>query len=187
MLSPAMTWLSSPISVMILDWEITTGMVPAIAEPLLAEPAAVTRMVWFLPLASTFTLLPAAWVAAVSFAPLPTLAATVCSNTPTLTVAPAAGLPPPLAASAAMETTCFTSPRASTLTAPFFASMPARLPTLASVSLSLTSTPMMPAALPLPVTAPEAEARTLMRFSSLSALIVASFAALMNAPLPALA
>ena len=72
MLSPAERTLPSPISVIKLDWEITTGMVPETAISLLAVPAAVTRRVWFLPLARILIL-----PDAVSFAPLPTFAATV--------------------------------------------------------------------------------------------------------------
>ena len=64
--------------------------------------------------------------------------------------------------------------------------MTALSPTLASVALWLTSTPTLPAALSSMI-APEAEARTLMRFSSLSALTVTSFAALMSTPSPAVA
>ena len=185
MLSPAKTTLSSPISVVILDWEITTGMVPSIALPAVPAPATVTRMVWLLPLARTLTFLSAAVSEASSLTPLPTLAVTLCSNTPTLMVAPAAGLAA-LAVSPAMVTICLTSLRASTLTAPRFASMTASSPTLASVSLLLTSTPMTPAALVL-FSEAEAEARTLIRVSSLSAWMVTSFAAVMAAPSPALA
>ena len=46
MLSPAQTTQSSPISVMKLDWEITTGIVPAIVtEVELNAPPKVTRTV----------------------------------------------------------------------------------------------------------------------------------------------
>ena len=45
MLSPAETLPLSPISALIVDLEITTGMVPEIALPVVSVPAKVARMI----------------------------------------------------------------------------------------------------------------------------------------------